>query len=68
MTEERLENLEIKIAYQEDLLQDLNALVAGQQMKIDQLETSLKVLSERLRELSSNTGVNTMVDERPPHY
>jgi Uncharacterized protein conserved in bacteria len=42
--------------------------VAGQQMKIDQLETSLKVLSERLRELSSNTGVNTMVDERPPHY
>lgn len=68
MTEERLENLEIKIAYQEDLLQDLNALVAGQQMKIDQLETSLKVLSERLRELLSNTGVNTMVDERPPHY
>ena len=62
MTEERLEQLEIKIAYQEDLLQDLNALVAGQQMKIDQLEASLKVLNEKLRELSSSTGTHMIAD------
>ncbi|MCG8380913.1 MAG: SlyX family protein [Gammaproteobacteria bacterium] len=68
MTEERLEQLEIKIAYQEDLLQDLNALVAGQQMKIDQLEASLKVLNEKLRELSSSTSTHMIADERPPHY
>lgn len=52
MTEEqRLIELEIKFAYQEDLLQTLNAIVTRQQKEISQLEKTCQILSERLKAL-----------------
>ena len=44
MSEERLTELEIKLAYQEDLLQTLNTIVSEQQQKIEQLDASSKLL------------------------
>jgi SlyX protein len=68
MNEERLIELEIKAAYQEDLLQELNKIVAGQQLQIDRLEATCEMLNERIKSLSVEGGAGEHVEEVPPHY
>lgn len=70
MNEERIIELEIKVAYQEDLLQSLNQVVSHQQQQIDRLEGVCRLLNERMQNLLTETGSNTgeTVHEIPPHY
>lgn len=69
MTEERLIEIETRIAYQEDLLQELNEVVCRQRDQIDQLEATCRFLVERLRGMEEAAGgVQEDVDEKPPHY
>lgn len=71
MIEDRLVDIETKIAYQEYLVQELNDTVYRQQKKIDQLEAICKSLVDHVRALSEaaegKPGGNVL-DERPPHY
>lgn len=73
MDNNRIIELEIKAAYQEDLLQTLNKIVSQQQQRIDRLEATCGVLNERLKSLSAD-GRNGEVAaagngyEIPPHY
>lgn len=65
--DERLINIELKITAQEDIIDDLNNIVYQQQMKIDQLENSLKALANQLKAfMEQNT--DGPINERPPHY
>lgn len=69
MNDDRIIELEIKAAYQDDLLQALNQIVSQQQLQIDRLEATCKLLNERINSLSvegSAGGEN--VEEIPPHY
>lgn len=68
MNDERIIELEIKAAYQEDLLQELNKIVAGQQQQIDRLEATCKMLNERIKSLSIEGSTGENVEEVPPHY
>lgn len=72
MDEERLISMEIKIAYQEDTITQLNDIVCEQQNQIDALERLTQQLLGRVRDLSDSASqsVNGMsaADERPPHY
>jgi SlyX protein len=69
MTENRLIELEIKAAYQEDLLQTLNDIIAAQQQQIDRLEHAYKTMHERVNNLSSKLPEDmTQQHEIPPHY
>lgn len=68
MNDERIIELEIKAAYQEDLLQALNKIVAGQQQQIDRLEATCSMLNERIKSLSAEGGAAENVEEVPPHY
>jgi len=68
MNEERLIELEIKAAYQEDLLQELNKIVAEQQLQIDRLEATCEMLNERIKSLSVEGSAGENVEEVPPHY
>ncbi|MEQ1620775.1 MAG: SlyX family protein [Methylococcales bacterium] len=66
---ERIIELEIKAAYQEDLLQELNRIVSGQQQQIARLEATCKLLNDRIKSLCVEGGAdNQFVDEVPPHY
>jgi SlyX protein len=65
---ERIIELEIKVAYQEDLLQELNRIVSEQQQQITRLEATCKLLNERIKSLSSERSDNKTIDETPPHY
>jgi len=68
MNEERIIELEIKAAYQEDLLQVLNKIVAGQQQQIDRLEATCRMLNERIKSLSVEGAGGESIEELPPHY
>lgn len=67
MIEQRLIELEIKAAYQEDLLQELNTIVAQQQRQIYLLEKTCQMLHERMNSLLDEKGSDT-VEPPPPHY
>ena len=69
MNEERLINIETKIAYQEDLIEELNKTVYQQQQKLDHLEAVCKSLAMHIKSLADagNEGKQS-VNERPPHY
>jgi SlyX protein len=68
MNEDRIIELEIKTAYQEDLLQTLNKIVGEQQQQIVRLEATCRMLNERIKSLSVEGGGGESIDELPPHY
>lgn len=66
-TAERLENLEIKASFAEDLLEQLNLTVYAQQQTIDRLQRELRAVVGQLQELRDGLPRGA-ADERPPHY
>ena len=68
MNDDRIIELEIKTAYQEDLLQELNKIVGLQQQQIDRLEATCRLLNDRITSLSTERGSSEVIDEVPPHY
>ncbi len=69
MSEERMIELEIKVAYQDDLLHTLNNIVSEQQLQIQRLDKTCQLLYERINSLSAESNrSNAPIDEVPPHY
>lgn len=63
----RLSEIEIKLSFNEDLLEELNRTVARQQQQIAVLEQQLRDLRLQLqRSLPAEPGAS--VHEIPPHY
>mgnify|MGYP000488698631 FL=1 len=67
MNDERVIELEIKVAYQEDLLQALNDVVSEQQQQLIRLEEVSRLLGQRIKNMAGSEGINQGV-ELPPHY
>ncbi len=69
---EQLFDLQSQFAFQEDLLRELNDVVARQQAQIDVLQREVLLHRERLLHVMENlpdkNNANVSVDERPPHY
>ena len=63
--EVRIVELEIKLSFADDLLEQLNAQLARQQTQIDWLARELQDLKRR--DIGSPTGA-APGQERPPHY
>lgn len=68
MSEERFIDLETRLAYQDQLLNELNDVVTAQQVKIMQLEELCKALVQRVRTAGEGLPDSDPGDERPPHY
>jgi SlyX protein len=67
--EDRINQLEIELARQDDLVDTLNTQVYRQQKKLDELEALCTALANRIREVAVTTSQRAaIVDERPPHY
>lgn len=65
-TQERLEALEVKAAFTEDLLDQLNLTIYHQQQQIDWLLRAVTELRQQRPE--GGTGARSLRDELPPHY
>lgn len=69
MGEERLVNIETKIAFQDLTIQDLNDVLYQQQQQIEKLASICDLLMKQVKELSEFTpGSGAPANEKPPHY
>jgi len=68
MSEERLVDIESKLAHQDQLLIELNDVITDQQAKIMKLEELYSAVVERVRSMGEAPGDDSSQDERPPHY
>ena len=68
--EEKLIELETKFSCQEDLLSELNAIVARQQRQLDELITQMSGIKEQLQDSAERGSAegHEEQDEKPPHY
>ena len=66
----RLQELESQLAFQDELHQQLNEVVARQDREIRDLREQLKSLSRRLKEIGESVAGETAGagEEMPPHY
>ena len=65
--DERITNLEVKLSFSEDLVEELNQTVYKQQQQIDVFFKEVKALRLQMANNSPGDG-NSVRDERPPHY
>ncbi len=65
--ESRITELEIKISYTEDLVDELNRTVYRQQQQIDFLAQELRSLRDQIRNNPPQERLS-LRDELPPHY
>ena len=65
--ETRVTELEVKLAFAEDLLDTLNATVYRQQQRIEQLERAVRELRQLVVQ-SLPAEQLSLRDEIPPHY
>ncbi|MBV8758494.1 MAG: SlyX family protein [Deltaproteobacteria bacterium] len=63
--DERLTDLEIKVAYQDKTIADLEALVRGFGVRLDQMARELEQLKNAVKSPEVPLGPPT---EKPPHY
>lgn len=64
MTDDRLENFEIKLAFQEKAIKELNDVLYDQQKEIDRLTAMVNTLMKEL----ANRDTQGPANEKPPHY
>lgn len=68
MIEKRLVNIEAKIAFQEDQIEELNKTVYQQQQKLARLEAVCESLARHVQSLAEGRNDGMSANERPPHY
>lgn len=66
--EERLIDIEIKLARQEDMADVLNQTIYQQQKKIDELEALCAAFARQIREWRQSAAEGSPAHEKPPHY
>ncbi|WP_438463334.1 SlyX family protein [Marinomonas sp. PE14-40] len=64
---ERINDLEFKVLYQEDTIESLNQVVSQQQKDLLILQEKVKLLGNLLESYRSQQGINSD-NEIPPHY
>ena len=72
-SEERITNLEVKLSFTEDLIENLNQTIYKQQQQIEYLYREIKSLKEQMSAsgsegLGSGSDARDLRDEIPPHY
>lgn len=66
--ESRLADIEIKLSFSEDMLEQLNRTVFRQQQQIEQLQKELRALSRHVQTDDTQEARRDLRDEIPPHY
>ena len=64
----RIEQLEMKVAFQEDNIETLNQEIFEQQRRTQQLIEQVALLAVKLKESQPNQLASEKEEMRPPHY
>jgi SlyX protein len=64
----RLEALEIRVAYQDQVIEDLNQTITAQWKDIDRLRREMAALADRVAQAERGAGGEAEDEPPPPHY
>lgn len=64
--QQQIDDLQSRVAYQEDMLQSLNNTIAYQDKVIIQLHQQLQAQRNKLEDIAF--GIESTASEKPPHY
>lgn len=67
MEEDRLTQLEIKVSYLEDFLNQVQQVAVQQTRDIEKLKVENKLMAEKIRDLIENAE-GDIPNRKPPHY
>ena len=65
---QRIDSLEMRNAFQDDVIDKLNIELAQHQAEISELKCQLKLLAGRLKEIKPTDQADNIVEPPPPHY
>lgn len=68
MSVSSIETLEMRIAYQDDTIDQLSDMVYAQSRELERLTQRCERLESRVASLSKGSDGNNETDETPPHY
>ena len=66
-TDERITAIEMKLAYMEDFVNQIQDVAVEQAKTIDKLQKEIKLMSDKIREMS-DTMEGDVPNRKPPHY
>ncbi|HTN33871.1 MAG TPA: SlyX family protein [Marinobacter sp.] len=66
--EARLDELEVRLAFQDDLINTLSEQVAKQEMELRDLWAAKQLLHKQLKEISPSNIKREEDETLPPHY
>lgn len=64
----RLAELEMKLTFQDNLLEQLNRVLIDQQFAIDKLQVQVRYLVGKLKDLQPSQIASQAEETPPPHY
>ena len=64
----RLEALEIRVAYQDQTIEDPNATITAQWQELERLKRMIQRLEDQVREAEASAGGPNLPEPPPPHY
>ncbi|MBA56423.1 MAG: SlyX protein [Pseudomonadales bacterium] len=65
--EEKFVDVETRMAFQDDTIQQLSDVIYRQQQQIDKLDKTVQLLVDKVQDLMQDLP-GKVVDEKPPHY
>lgn len=66
---QRICELETKLSFQENTIEDLNNVIINQQFSLDKMQQQLRLLAQKMRNLEPNNNIASQSEETPPpHY
>lgn len=65
---DRIDNLEMRVAHQDEVIEALNKAVIEQWGKLDQALAWIERLEDRLREINMGAVRDAADEPPPPHY
>lgn len=66
--DQRIDELESRLAFQDDVIETLNGVVTRQQLQLDNLEKEVLLLKQQIKNLSPSQIANESEETPPPHY
>lgn len=66
--EQKLADLETRIAFQDQEIQTLNEVILRQQQQLDQLAEQIRILQDRIKDMRPDLVIPESQETPPPHY
>jgi len=66
--ENKIIDLQSKLAFQDETINELNEVITDQQNQLDQLREEIRLLSLRIASVAESSGTTEEKEPPPPHY